>query len=165
MPFQFTYFDTTPRPMRPTVKRPRKPIDRLRTEINDGGRKAAGFGNTNRDCVTRAIAIATGRPYEQVWQEMKPFACKRGPDHGVYTTRSTFHDYMKAHGFTYTKCLSPQGRAGRVKLRKGDLPSKHRLVVMTKGHAQAVINGVVQDMHATRTPNVRCYWTYTKEVK
>lgn len=34
---------------------------------DDGGREDAGFvGVTNMDCVTRSIAIATGRPYDQV---------------------------------------------------------------------------------------------------
>ena len=65
---------------------------------------------------------------------------------------------MTGLGFTYTSCLSPRGRAGRVKLRKGDLPMG-RLVVSTKRHAQAVINGVVHDTASTASPSVRGYWT------
>jgi hypothetical protein len=30
---------------------------------NDGGRADAGFRGETGDCVTRAIAIATGKPY------------------------------------------------------------------------------------------------------
>jgi hypothetical protein len=37
---------------------------------NDGGRKAAGFKGTTGDCVTRAIAIATDRPYIEVYNAL-----------------------------------------------------------------------------------------------
>jgi hypothetical protein len=36
---------------------------------NDGGRKAAGYKGEARDCVVRAIAIATDQPYEVVYKE------------------------------------------------------------------------------------------------
>jgi hypothetical protein len=37
--------------------------------FDDGGRFAAGWpDNDAGDCVTRAIAIATGQPYRNVWQ-------------------------------------------------------------------------------------------------
>jgi hypothetical protein len=37
---------------------------------NDGGRKAAGFKGDAGDCVTRAIAIASGRPYAEVYKRL-----------------------------------------------------------------------------------------------
>ncbi len=37
---------------------------------DDGGRAAAGFKGATRDCVTRAIAIATERHYQQVYDEL-----------------------------------------------------------------------------------------------
>ena len=36
----------------------------------NGGRAAAGFRGAAGDCVTRAIAIATGLPYRQVYEEV-----------------------------------------------------------------------------------------------
>ena len=33
---------------------------------DDGGRVAAGYKGKTGDCVTRAIAIATGKPYQEV---------------------------------------------------------------------------------------------------
>lgn len=35
---------------------------------DDGGRGAAGFSGSTRDCVTRAIAIASQRPYAEVYE-------------------------------------------------------------------------------------------------
>ena len=37
---------------------------------NDGGRAAAGFKGNTRDCVTRAIAIVTGKPYKEVYDAL-----------------------------------------------------------------------------------------------
>ena len=39
----------------------------MKFNFNDGGRAAAGFKGQAGDCVTRAIAIATGLPYRQVY--------------------------------------------------------------------------------------------------
>jgi hypothetical protein len=37
---------------------------------NDGGRAAAGFKGSTGDCVCRAIAIASGRPYAEVHKRL-----------------------------------------------------------------------------------------------
>ena len=37
---------------------------------DDGGRKEAGYKGYTGDCVTRAIAIASGLPYAQVYEAM-----------------------------------------------------------------------------------------------
>src|SRR5258708_144802 len=39
-------------------------------EYNDGGRKAAGYAGKTGDCSTRAIAIVTGKSYEEVYREL-----------------------------------------------------------------------------------------------
>ena len=41
---------------------------------DDGGRAAAGFKGEARDCVTRAIAIATGLPYREVYDTINEVA-------------------------------------------------------------------------------------------
>ena len=42
----------------------------MQVVIDDGGRAAAGFRGEAGDCVTRSIAIATGLPYRQVYDEL-----------------------------------------------------------------------------------------------
>ena len=49
---------------------------------NDGGRSASGFVGTTGDCVTRAIAVATGRSYREVYDELGQRALK-SPRNGV----------------------------------------------------------------------------------
>jgi hypothetical protein len=47
-------------------------------ELDDGGRAAAGFRGSAGDCVTRAVAIATGRPYRQVYDDLAELALAYG---------------------------------------------------------------------------------------
>lgn len=39
----------------------------MRWQFNDGGRAAAGYKGSTGDCVVRSIAIATGRPYQEIY--------------------------------------------------------------------------------------------------
>src|SRR5262249_50182255 len=47
---------------------------------DDGGRAAAGYGEASGDCVARAITIATGKPYAEVFEALKAA-------HGRYVKR------------------------------------------------------------------------------
>lgn len=49
---------------------------------NDGGRSASGFVGTTGDCVTRAIAIATGVAYREVYDCLAQISDK-SPRHGM----------------------------------------------------------------------------------
>ena len=42
----------------------------MRFVFTDGGRAAAGHKGKVKDCVTRSIAIATGRPYQEVYDAL-----------------------------------------------------------------------------------------------
>lgn len=42
----------------------------MRYEYDDGGRAAAGYMGGAGDCVCRAIAIATGRPYTEIYRRL-----------------------------------------------------------------------------------------------
>ena len=42
----------------------------LELKINDGGRSAAGYKGQAGDCVVRSIAIATGIPYQKVYDDL-----------------------------------------------------------------------------------------------
>ncbi len=49
---------------------------------NDGGRAASGFVGTTGDCVTRAIAIATGAAYREVYEQLGQ-AAAASPRQGI----------------------------------------------------------------------------------
>lgn len=123
---------------------------------NDGGRAAAGFKGSAGDCVARAVAIASGRPYAEVYAALSAIeggrrASKRrkkvraSARNGVYTNRKPFKDYMASLGFTWTPTMQI-GSGCKVHLRADELPSG-RLVVAVSRHYTAVINGVIHDTH------------------
>ena len=42
----------------------------LELEINDGGRSAAGYKGKAGDCVIRSIAIVSGIPYQEIYEDL-----------------------------------------------------------------------------------------------
>ncbi len=43
---------------------------------DDGGRVAAGFKGSTGDCCVRAVAIATGRPYQEIYDAINKVSQK-----------------------------------------------------------------------------------------
>ncbi len=132
--------------------------------LNDGGREAAGYKGKTGDCVTRAIAIITGIPYQQVYDAMasgnagqritrrtrKTMAGKRTGRLGIYVKRKWFKDWMKSQGFVWTPTMLV-GQGCKVHLQADELPSG-KLIVALSRHYCAVIDGVIHD---TYDPNAR----------
>lgn len=118
---------------------------------NDGGRAAAGYKGTAGDCVCRAIAIATERPYQEIYDLINEVAKgertgkrKRGKSSardGVY--KQTIREVMKRLGWAWTPTMKI-GQGCRVHLTADELPAG-RLVVSIAGHEVAVIDGVIND--------------------
>jgi hypothetical protein len=116
---------------------------------NDGGREAAGFKGKCGDCVTRAVAIASGRPYAEVYATLadgmgtQRKAKGRTARNGISVSRKWFKDYMHSIGFVWTPTMLV-GSGCKTHLTDGELPMG-RLVVRVSGHCTAVIDGVVND--------------------
>jgi len=116
---------------------------------NDGGREAAGYKGKAGDCVARAVAIASGRPYLEVYSALSALAGSerksRGASarNGIHVSRKWFKDYMRSIGFTWTPTMGI-GTGCKVHLLENELPSG-RLVVAVSKHYVAVIDGVIHD--------------------
>lgn len=141
----------------------------LKFLINDGGRAEAGFRGTTGDCVCRAVAIATGRPYKVVYDEinklakMEPKSARRpngsSARTGVY--KYTYKRYLEDHlGWIWTPTMQV-GQGCRVHLLRNELPDG-RLIVSVSRHLTAVIDGVVHDTHDPRRGGRRCVYGYWK---
>ncbi len=137
----------------------------MRYEYCDGGRAAAGFHGKAGDCVTRAIAIATGRPYQEVYDALNEISRKherqkrRGKSNartGVFKTSQ--HRYMAAIGWKWTPTMGI-GTGCKVHLRPDELPSG-RIVVSLSRHAAAVIDGVLHDIYDCSRNGTRCVYGY-----
>ncbi len=136
---------------------------------HDGGRRAAGSRGDAGDCVTRAIAIITGRPYAEVYAEMSDInartrktkrrtqqsAGQRTARNGIFTKTKAFKDYMKAQGFTWTPTMRI-GSGCKVHLADGELPMG-RIIAAVSKHYTAIIDGVIHDSHDPQR-DTRCVY-------
>ncbi len=139
---------------------------RRRFQFDDGGRQAAGYKGKAGDCVVRAIAIATGHSYQQVYDLVNSAATyertgkrKRGKSNartGVYKT--SIKRIMKDLGWVWTPTMQI-GSGCTVHLRSDELP-QGRLVVSVSKHLTAVIDGVIHDTHDCSRRGTRCVYGY-----
>jgi hypothetical protein len=137
--------------------------------LDDGGRKAAGFKGAAGDCVCRSIAIATGKPYAEVYDDLnaagkaerksKKRRSKSSARTGVY--KATIRRYMKSIGWTWTPTMQI-GQGCKVHLRADELPPG-RLVVSVSRHTTAVIGGVIHDTYDPAREGTRCVYGYYSE--
>jgi hypothetical protein len=136
---------------------------------DDGGRKEAGFKGKAGDCVCRAISIASGSPYIEVWQRLADSSYgqrsssrtkkkERTADKGINTRRKWFKEYMRNVGFVWVPTMH-LGSGCVVHLRDGELPMG-RLVVAISKHYVAVIDGVIYDTHDCSRDGNRCVYGY-----
>jgi len=135
-------------------------------QVDDGGRLAAGYKGKAGDCVVRAIAIATEKPYQQIYDLVNSAAVyertgkrKRGKSDartGVYKT--SIKRVMKSLGWVWTPTMQI-GSGCTVHLRADELPTG-RLVVSVSKHLTAVIDGVIHDTHDCSRRGTRCVYGY-----
>lgn len=139
--------------------------------FDDGGRKAAGYKGKSGDCVTRSVAIATGLPYQQVYDSVNKLAKrerlgtrKRGKSNardGVY--KGTTRKLLESLGWQWTPTMEI-GSGCQVHLRAGELPAG-RLIVSVSGHLTAVLDGVIHDTHDPSRRGNRCVYGYWQQGK
>lgn len=139
----------------------------MRLVHNDGGRQASGFKGTAGDCVVRAVAIASGRPYAEVHERLSSGSAAQrqgkgrritNADKGTYVKRKWFRDLMADWGFRWVSTMGI-GTGCRVHLTDGELPSG-RLVVAVSRHYVAVIDGVIHDTFNPSRGGRRCVYGY-----
>jgi len=145
----------------------------MKYQYDDGGWAAAGFKGETRDCVTRAVAIATGLPYLEVYNRLadgnasqrrtrKGTGGVRSASHGISTSRLWFRNYLQSLGFKWTPTMGI-GTGCKVHLRADELPPG-RLIVSVSRHMVAVIDGVLHDNHDSTRDGTRCVYGYWSKV-
>lgn len=141
---------------------------------NDGGRAAAGYKGATGDCVTRAIAIATGLSYVGVYKTLAILnAAQRrskreiykglsrrlkSAANGISTKHKWFDDYMQSLGFRWIPTMQI-GQGCKVHLRAEELPAGILIVSVSK-HLVAVIDRVIQDTYDCSRNGTRCVYGY-----
>jgi len=137
----------------------------MKFQYNDGGREAAGYKGKTGDCVARAIAIAMGRDYQHVCDDIEAFAemSERGSKRssaakGVYTSKKWFREYLTSLGWKFVPTMSI-GSGCKVHLRADELPSGTIICSVSK-HYVAVIDGVMHDIYDPSRNGTRCVYGY-----
>lgn len=136
---------------------------------NDGGRTEAGYRGSTGDCVCRAIAIATGKPYAEVYAgliSLKETGFRQTkrvrsshPRTGV--NRKIYDAYLKFYGWEWIPTMSI-GSGCKVHLLANELP-KGKLIVRLSGHVAAVLDGVLHDTYDCSRNGTRCVYGYYKQ--
>jgi hypothetical protein len=142
-------------------------------QVNDGGRTAAGFIGGAGDCVVRSIAIATGLPYMQVYEDLREANARyaqerdnklsrmlkqRGSSPRNGNHRNVFHEYILKQGFKWVPTMKV-GAGCQVHLRPDELPSGTLIVKVSK-HLTTIIDGVLHDTHDPSRSGSRCVYGY-----
>tara|TARA_Y100000593_G_scaffold52384_1_gene98409 strand:+ start:786 stop:1220 length:435 start_codon:yes stop_codon:yes gene_type:complete len=135
---------------------------------NDGGRSDAGFKGTTGDCVVRAITIATGFTYSEIYSAMNLFVkderlTKRKRNKSASRTgvhKDQIQKFLNALNWTWTPTMFI-GQGCKVHLKADELPSGVLIVSLSK-HVTCVIDGVINDTYDCSRNGTRCvygYWT------
>jgi hypothetical protein len=125
----------------------------VRWVYDDGGRAAAGFnGRSSGDCACRAIAIATGKPYRQVHDQLNAL-CALYDDNALRFLYGWQHKRRPSADTgipdriarLYLGTLQWRWIAtNNARLHRCDLPAGRIIVVVSK-HLVALVDNVVHD--------------------
>ena len=139
---------------------------KIEYKYNDGGRSAAGYKGTTGDCVCRAIAIATGKTYQEVYAgliSLKETGFKQSkrvrgshPRTGVY--RKVYDAYLKFYGWEWKPTMAI-GQGCKVHLKSEELP-RGNIIVRLSRHVSAVKDGILQDTYDCSRNGTRCVYGY-----
>lgn len=137
---------------------------------NDGGRADAGFKGVAGDCCCRAFAIATQKPYKEVYdlinaigkenetKKNRKGSGKSTARNGVY--KSDAKKVAEALGMEWVPTMSI-GQGCKTHLKAEELP-KGRIVCNVSRHYVAVIDGVINDTFDCSRGGSRCVYGYWK---
>lgn len=149
---------------------------------NDGGRAAAGYKGITGDCVCRAIAIASGRPYQEIYDLLNQAAKAERPRKGLRILtmdgiktvgrrtrsearsgvyRKTYEKVIKSLGGTWRPTMQI-GTGCKVHLRQSELPATGRHILQVSKHLTAWVDGELRDIYDCSRGGDRCvYGIYT----
>jgi hypothetical protein len=129
------------------------------------------------------VAIASGLPYADVYAALadgnarqrvtrrtaKTSAGKRTANHGIYTQRKWFKDYMAGLDFAWTPTMTI-GSGCKVHLTADELPNGVLILALSK-HVTTMIDGIIHDTYDPRRPMIengkiietRCVYGYWRK--
>ena len=120
--------------------------------------------------MVRSIAIATGKPYQEVYdtlnhikQGMRQTKRVRASSSRTGMARQVYERYLAALGWEFVPTMKI-GSGCKVHLRDGELPNGWLIVRVSK-HLCAVIDGVIHDTHDPSRDDTRCVYGYYRNTR
>lgn len=133
---------------------------------DDGGREAAGYRSSAGDCVCRSISIATGLPYQTVYDLIIEHAKRERPS----ARKARSHPRTGVHGRTTRWIMESLGwewvpimkigSGTTVHVRPGELPESGRYVLSLSRHISALVDGVIHDTYDPSREGTRAVYGY-----
>ena len=123
-------------------------------QYNDGGRLAAGFKGIAGDCGARAMTIALGLDYAEVYKELAQANADNGRAKSARNgiMKDVYTEVLKRHGWVWMQAPKFDGRKARCSDLKG-------VVIASQAHHfVAVIDGVANDIWDCTHKMVYGYW-------
>ena len=128
----------------------------MKVVYNTGGREKYFKGYAG-DCVTRAVAIATGRDYKEVYDEISAML-PTGQSARDGVSKKMTRKYLEQLGWTWHPIMKI-GSGCTVHLRADELPSG-TIICSLSGHIATVIDGVLHDTYDCTRGGTRCVYGY-----
>ena len=138
---------------------------------NDGGRSKYYSTEKVGDCVCRAISIATGKDYKEVYDLINEMSKKKktgkrktkvsNARNGVY--RTTYQKLLESLGWEWHPTMGI-GTGCTMHMRKEELPTGTIIVSLSR-HLSCVIDGVVNDTYDCTRDGNRCVYGYFTKKK
>jgi hypothetical protein len=104
----------------------------------------------NRCCAPIAIALVTGKPFKTV----QNWLAKLGRRKGRGTPRWMSYQALKDNGYTLRRCVGLENRYRTVRTLERAV-GKRTLLVFTRRHALAIVDGKVQDWTQNRLHRIQ----------
>lgn len=129
---------------------------------NDGGRSKYFKAKKVGDCVTRAIAIATGKDYKEVYDTLYKLAVEKkrknpSPRSGV--NKKVYRPYLESLGWRFVP-LMEIGKGCTNHLAQDEIPMDKTIICRVSGHLTCVVNGVINDTYDCSRKGTRCVYGY-----
>tara|TARA_A100001035_G_scaffold144805_1_gene113925 strand:+ start:259 stop:717 length:459 start_codon:yes stop_codon:yes gene_type:complete len=142
--------------------------------FNDGGRSQYFKGKRDvSDCVPRAIAIATGLDYKQVYDDLnrltKEYASnkrtkvakkltkgRQSVRDGTY--KEVYKPYLESLGWTWIPTMKI-GQGCKVHLDADELPTG-TIICSVSRHLVTVVDGIINDTYDCSREGTRCVYGY-----
>ena len=127
----------------------------MRYVKTDGGRADAGYKGTTGDCGVRALAIASSKPYKEVYKLAFDVEGE-SPRNGL--SRKAMRKILEMWGWKWTAKMGI-GTGCTTHLKADELP-RGTLILSLSGHYAAFVDGLLHDNHDCSRNGTRCVYGY-----